>query len=84
MRTLKNANKIDNSPGIGQNIPNKAMNATEQSKETPWFLRFTESFDTKSIVQIAGIGTLYGILFAGLLLMPLSRHLEMQANVRPD
>ena len=40
-------------------------------------------FDPKSIVQIAGIGTLYGLLFAGLLLLPFPRHLEMQAHVNP-
>ena len=38
-------------------------------------------FDPKSIVQIAGIGTLYGVLFAGLLLMPFPRLPEMQAAV---
>ena len=41
-------------------------------------------FDSKSIVQIAGIGTLYGILFAGLLLMPLPRPPEMQAATDTD
>ena len=31
---------LHNSSGIGQDTPNEAMNATEQSKEAPWFLRF--------------------------------------------
>ena len=76
MNPLNSKKRFDESTGIVEIETNKVMNA----KKTPWFLRFAESFDPKSIVQIAGIGTLYGVLFAGLLLMPLPRPLEMQAR----
>ena len=55
MSPLNSKNGIDNSSGIGQDNPNEAMNATDQSKKSPWRLRFA--------------GTILAV--AGLLLAPL-------------
>ena len=40
MHTLNNKNRLDNSSGIGQDNPNKAMQTASETKKTPWHLRF--------------------------------------------
>lgn len=60
------------------------MTANEQSKKTPWFLRFAPGvLKLKEITATAGIGTIYGLLFAGLLFAPLLPHLEAQSSGTP-
>ena len=45
------------------------------STKTPWHLRFAPgALNLKGIAATTGIGTLYGLLFAGLLLMPIQSH----------
>ena len=40
MRTFYNNQRLDNSSGIGQDNPNKAMQTASETKKTPWHLRF--------------------------------------------
>ena len=75
--------RLDNSAGIGQDNSNEAMNATEQSKKMPWHLRFARDLNLKEIATTAGIGTIYGLLFASLLFAPLLPHLAAQSSGTP-
>ena len=83
MTPFNSKNRLDNSSGIGQDNSNEAMNATEQSKKMPWHLRFAGAGKLKEIAATAGIGALYGLLFAGLLFAPLLPHLAAQSSGTP-
>ena len=48
--------------------------------KTPWHPRFAPGAILRQIGLIAGIGTLFGLLFAGLLFAPLMPHLEAQSS----
>ena len=59
---------------------NNAMQLASQTKKTPWFLRFAPgAMNLKEIAATTGIGTIYGLLFAGLLLMPFQSHRAIAA-----
>ena len=49
---------------------------SDSSKKTPWHLRFAPG----AIFQTAGLGTIYGLIFAGLLFAPLMPHLAAQSS----
>ena len=76
MTQLNSKKRLDNSNGIGQDNSNETMNA----KKTPGFLRFAGAVNLKEIGATAGIGALYGLLFAGLLLMPFQSHRATAAS----
>ena len=46
----------------------------------PWHLRFAGAVKPKGIAATAGIGALYGLLFAGLLLLPFQTHRATAAD----
>lgn len=51
--------------------PNEQTKTAENvPPKTLWYLRFSESIKPKQIVVMFGIGTIYGLLFVGLILMP--------------
>lgn len=64
---------LDNPNGLVKNNSNATTKTADQTPKTPWYLRFTKSFDPRSFAQVAGVGTLYGLLFASLVLAPLPR-----------
>ena len=81
MRALNNNKRLDNSSGIGQDNSDEFMNANEQSKKTPWHLRFASgALKLKEMAATAGFATIYGLLFAGLLLMPFQSHRATAAD----
>ena len=84
MNQLNNKNRLANSSGIGQDNPNKAMQTASETKKTPWHLRFAPgALSLKEIAATAGIGMIYGLLFAGLLFAPLMPHLAAQSSGTP-
>ncbi len=81
MSKLNNKNRLDNSSGIGQDNPNEAMQTASETTKTPWRLRFAPgALNLKEIAATAGIGTIYGLLFASLLFVPLLPHLAAQTS----
>ena len=70
MTSLNSCKPLDNSSGIGQDSLNKAMNANEQSKKLPWFLRFA----TGSVLRKSGLIAVLAI--AALLTPTLIEQLE--------
>ena len=81
MRKLNNNKRLDNSSGIGSDNANKAMQPASQTKKTPWHLRFAPgALNLKEMAATAGIGLLYGLLFASLLFAPLLPHLAAQTS----
>ena len=81
MHTLNNKNKIDRANSAAENISIGEEKMSHSSKKTPWFLRFAPgAMNLKSIAATAGLGTIYGLLFAGLLFAPLLPHLEAQTS----
>ena len=54
MTPFDSKNRLDNSAGIGQDNPNEAMNAQEQSKKSLWFLRKS---GLTAILALVGIVT---------------------------
>ena len=84
MRTLNNKNKIDRAVGAAENTSKEEATMRNSSKKTPWHLRFAPGvLKLKEIAVTAGIGTIYGLLFAGLLFAPLMPHLEAQSSGTP-
>ena len=74
MKNTNVLNRLDESNGIVENALGM------KSKKTPWFLRFARAMKLKGITATAGIGALYGLLFAGLLLMPFQSHQAIAAD----
>ena len=64
---------LDDPHGLVKDNSNATTKTADQPPKTPWYLRFTESFDPRGFAQVAGVGTLYGLLFASLFLAPLLR-----------
>ena len=79
-KTTLFSNRLDDSTGIGQDNPNETMQNASQTKKTPWRLRFAGALNLKEIAATTGIGTIYGLLFAGLLFAPLLPHLAAQTS----
>ena len=74
MKTLLLLKKrLDDPNGLIKNNSNATTKTADHPPKTPWYLRFTESFDPRGFAQVTGVGTLYGLLFASLLLAPLPR-----------
>ena len=84
--------RLDGSNGLIKNSSNATTKTADQPPKTPWYLRFTESFDPRGFAQVVGVGMLYGLLFAGLLLAPLpftnqtthAHHLGASAGLHPE
>ena len=72
MRTRNNKNKIDRAICAADNISTGEKTMRNSSKKTPWHLRFAPgALNLKEMATTAGIGTIYGLLFAGILFAPL-------------
>lgn len=72
MRTLNNKIKIDRAVGVVENVSQTEIEMSDSSTKSPWHLCFAPGvLKLKGIAATAGIGLLYGLLFAGLLLSPL-------------
>ena len=56
------------------------LDAPGLSAKPPWRWRFAPTVNLKEIAATAGIGALYGLLFANLLFAPLLPHLAAQSN----
>ena len=81
MRKLNNRIKLDRAVGAAENISTGEKTMSNSSKKTPWFLRLAPGvLNLKEMAATAGIGALYGLLFAGILLAPLLPHLAAQSN----
>ena len=75
MRKLNNQINLDRAVGAEDNASKQEATMRNASKKTPWHLRFAPgALSLKGIAATAGIGTIYGLLFAGLLLMPFQPH----------
>lgn len=79
MKQLDHQINLDRAVGAEDNASKEEETMRNSSKKTPWFLRFARAMKLNGITVTAGIGTIYGILFAGLLLAPLPR-LAAQSN----
>ena len=72
MSSFNSKIKIDRAIGAAENISTGEEKMSNSSKKMPWHLRFAPgAVKPKEIAATAGIGTIYGLLFAGLLLSPL-------------
>ena len=56
MRTLNNNKRLDNSSGIGQDNPNKAMQPASETKKTPWHLRFAPGAILRIVSKASSLG----------------------------
>ena len=81
MKQMDHPINLDRAVGAGENASTEGEKMRNSSKKTPWHLRFAPGvLHLKSIGATAGIGMLYVLLFAGLLLMPFQSH---QATAAP-
>ena len=84
MRKLNKQINLDCAVGAVENISTGENPMRNSSKKMPWFLRFAPvALSLKGIAATAGIGALYGLLFAGLLFATLMPHLEAQSSGTP-
>ena len=71
MRKLNDRINLDRAVGAVENASTGEKTMSNSSKKTPWFLRFAPgSLNLKEIAATAGIGAIYGLLIAGIFLMP--------------
>ena len=80
MSQLNNRINLDRAVGAEDNASKEEATMRNASKKTPWFLRFARAMKLKGIAATAGLGALYGLLFAGLLVAPLLPHLAAQSS----
>ena len=84
MRTFYSKNNLDRAVGAGETASKGEEKMSNSSKKTPWHLRFARAMKLKGIAATAGLGTIYGLLFAGLLLMPFQSHQAVAATASPQ
>ncbi len=84
MNPFNSKNKIDRAVSAAENVSKGEEKMSNSSTKTPWYLRFAPcALKLKGIAATAGIGTIYGLLFAGLLLAPLpSGKVQAQCKVQ--
>ena len=81
MRKLNNEINLDLAIAAVENASTGEKPMRNSSKKTPWHLRFAPgALNLKEMTATAGIGALYGLLFAGLLFTPLPPRLASQSN----
>ena len=84
MRTRNKQINLDRANCAADNASKGEETMRNSSKKTPWYLRFAPgALELKEIAATAGIGLLYGLLFAGLLFAPLLPHLAAQSSGTP-
>ena len=84
MRTLNNKNRIARAVGAAENSSKGVEKMIDSSPKMPWHLRFAPgALNLKGMAATAGIGTIYGLLFAGLLFAPLMTHIAAQSSGTP-
>ena len=81
MSSFNNEINLDRAVGAGETAFKAEEKMRNSSKKTPWHLRFAPGvLNLKGIAATAGLGTIYGLLFAGLLLMPFQSHQATAAD----
>ncbi len=84
MSSFNNEINLDRAKCAGENASKGEEKMSNSSQKTPWHLRFApDALNLKGMAATAGIGTIYGMLFAGLLFAPLMQHLEAQSSGTP-
>ena len=71
MRKLNNRINLDPANGAVENASKEEATMRNLSTKTPWFLHFAPgSLNLKEMAATAGLSTIYGLLIAGIFLMP--------------
>ena len=73
MKQIDHPINLDRAIGAADNASKGEEKMRNPSTKMPWYLRFARTMKLKGIAATTGIGTLYGLLFASLLLAPLPR-----------